>query len=191
VRAMAALALLALALGVVAPSMRDSFHLTPARIEAVVARLRALGVDEDWAAVQRYIRDHSEPGEPVMAPAAQSPRVFALRPSTMRMKMQSFTYWSRSYAFAFDAWRREIGGPLQTADTREALVLARRSGARWLVLDERTTPVAAGDPAPAFRAGPYRAFPVPAASPAAGRAFPRGNPLNSLSLWVRWPIGAV
>jgi hypothetical protein len=170
----------ALAVGVAVlcwPAVRVSFHLQPARVGAHLARLWALGVDEDWAVVQRHIRDHSQPGDAVMAPPALSPRVFAQRPSTMRMKMQSFTYLSRPYAFAFDAWRREIGIPLQTADAAEALALAGRAEARWLVLDDRDTPVSPGDPGADFRSGPYRAFALPAPA-AATRAIPArsGNP---------------
>lgn len=148
------------------PSIRESFHLRPERIGPHLVALSTLGVDEDWASVQRYIREHSEPGEAVMAPPALSPRVFAQRPSTMRLKMQSFTYVSRPYAFRFDAWQRDIGIPLLRADTREALDLARRAAARWLVLDDRETPVSARDPRPDTRSGPYRAYSIPAASKA-------------------------
>jgi len=159
-RAAAALASIAAVLALAAPSIRQSFHLRPAHVADVIGRLAARGVDEDWARVQRFIRDHSAPGDAVMAPPALSPRVFALRPSTLRMKMQSFTYWSREYAVAFDDWRREIGIPLRTADAPRALELARRSGARWLVLDGRAVPTGPNDPPPAFAAGPYRAYPV-------------------------------
>ena len=48
------------------------------------------------------------------------------------------------------------------ADVRESLALARRSGARWLVLDDLEKPPAAGDPPPDHRVGRFRAFRVPA-----------------------------
>jgi len=157
------------------PTIRESFHLRPDRIGPRLDRLASLGVDEDWASVQRYIRGHSRPGDAVMAPPALSPRVFAQRPSTMRLKMQSFTYVSRPYALAFDAWQREIGIRLLTADTRESLVLARRAGARWLVLDDRHTPASADDPRSEFRAGRYRAYELPAA-PGESSALPARSP---------------
>jgi hypothetical protein len=161
------------------PTIRSSFHLQPARVAPHLARLRALGVDEDWASAQRYIRRHSQRGDVVMAPPALSPRVFAERPSTLRMKMQSFTYISRPYAFAFDAWRRDVGIPLQTADTHEALALARRGVARWLVLDDRDTPALPRDPRPDFRAGPYRAFALSAQPPPPA---PDASPMRSPNL---------
>lgn len=55
---------------------------------------------------------------------------------------------------------------MQSADTAEAISLARRVGARWLVLDDRETPVAPDEPRPTVRAGPYRAYRL---APANGR----------------------
>jgi hypothetical protein len=152
------------------PAVVASFNLAPERVGTRVAKLRSLGLDDDWVTVQRHIRRHSRVGEPVMAPPALSPRVFAQRPSTLRLKMQSFTHVSRAYAFEFMDWRRDVGIPMRTAGAAEAIEIARRAGARWLVLDERDTPSEPGDPAPDFRAGPYRAFSLaPAAPPRADR----------------------
>jgi hypothetical protein len=163
------------------PALVAGFHFAPERLAPRLALLRSLGVDEDWAAVQQYIREHSQPGDAVMAPAALSPRVFARRPSTLRTKMQSFTHVSRDFAFEFVEWQRDVGLPMQRADTGEALAIARRTPARWLVLDDRATPAAASDPPPGFRAGPYRAYPLAAApppAPAGGSAAP-ANPVDS------------
>jgi hypothetical protein len=139
-------------------------------LERRIARLRSLGLDDDWVAVQAHIRLHSQVGDVVMPPMALSPRLFAQRPSTLTWKMKSFTHLSRPYAFEYMAWHHEVGIPMETAGTAEAIEIARRSGARWLVLDDRETPPASGDPAPDFRAGSYRAFALePAESPLRAR----------------------
>ncbi|GAG43174.1 unnamed protein product [marine sediment metagenome] len=55
------------------------------------------------------------------------------------------------------------------------------------MLDDRNTPAAPGDPAPDFRAGPYRAFslepaePVSWARPRADRGPKLADPLDSIS----------
>jgi hypothetical protein len=167
-RAALAAALVVAVIAISWPTIVASFNLTPERVSSRIAKLRSLGLDDDWVAVQRHIRRHSRVGEPVMAPPALSPRVFAQRPSTLRLKMQSFTHVSREYAFEFMAWRRDVGIPMQTATTAEAIAIARRTAARWLVLDDRETPPAPGDPAPDFRAGRYRAFLLAPAEPARG-----------------------
>jgi hypothetical protein len=82
--------------------------------------------------------------------------------------MQSFTHVSREFAFEFMEWRRNVGIPMETADTAEAIEIARGTRASWLVLDERDTPSAPGDPEPDFRAGSYRAFSLSPAGAAAG-----------------------
>jgi hypothetical protein len=153
------------------PSVVNSFHLSPDRLERRIARLRSLGLDGDWVAVQNHIRRHSRVGDFVMPPMALSPRLFAQRPSTLTWKMKSFTHLSRPYAFEYMAWRREVGIPMQTAGTAEAIEIARLTGARWLVLDDRDTPPEPGDAAPDFRAGPYRAFSLEPTEPAS-RALP-------------------
>jgi len=140
------------------PILVASFHFAPERLAPRLALLRSLGVDEDWAAVQKHIRLNSQRGEAVIAPAALSPRVFARRPSTLRTKMQSFTHLSRSFAFEYMAWRRDVGLPMERADTAEAIAIARGTPARWLVLDDRATAVAPRDPQPEFRVGHYRAY---------------------------------
>jgi hypothetical protein len=168
-RAALAAALVAAILAISWPTVVDSFNLAPERVGSRIARLRSLGLDDDWVAVQRHIRRNSRVGEAIMAPPALSPRVFALRPSALRLKMQSFTHVSREFAFEFTEWRREVGIPMRTAGTAEAIAIARSEGARWLVLDERDTPAAPGDPAPDFQAGRYRAFALSPASAEAGR----------------------
>jgi hypothetical protein len=175
-RAALAVALVGATLAITWPTALDSFHLSPERVAGRIAKLRALGLDDDWVAVQTYIRQHSEVGDVVMAPPALSPRVFARRPSALRLKMQSFTHVSRPFAFAFMDWRREVGIPMQTAGTAEAIEIARRTGARWLVLDDGDTPPEPGDPAPDFRAGPYRAFSLEPAEPPPARDGSAGNP---------------
>jgi len=167
-RAAIAGALVCATLAVTWPSIVTSFHLSPGQLSGRIARLRQLGLDGDWVAVQTHIRLHSRVGDVVMPPMALSPRVIAQRPSTLTWKMQSFTHLSRSYAFDYMAWRRDVGLPMQTASTAEAIAIARRAGASWLVLDERDTPTQPGDPAPDFRAGPYRAFSLEPAQPAPG-----------------------
>jgi hypothetical protein len=147
------------------PSVVSSFHLSPDRLGGRIARLRSLGLDGDWVAVQTHIRLHSRVGDFVMPPMARSPRLFAQRPSTLTWKMKSFTHISRPYAFEYMAWRRDVGIPMQTAGAAEAIEIARRTGARWLVLDDRDTPAEPGDPPPDFRAGPYRAFSLEPAGP--------------------------
>jgi hypothetical protein len=177
-RASLAAALVCGTLAITWPSVTSSFHLRPDRLGARIARLRSLGLDRDWVAVQDYIRLHSQIGDVVMPPMARSPRLFAQRPSTLTWKMKSFTHVSRPYAFAYMDWRRDVGLPMQTAGTAEAIEIARRTGARWLVLDDRETPAAPGDPAPDFRAGPYRAFSLAPAEPVS-RAGPRPEPRRS------------
>ncbi|MBW2666570.1 MAG: hypothetical protein JRE13_09805, partial [Deltaproteobacteria bacterium] len=127
--------------------------------------LRRLGSDADWVAVQHFIRDHSEVGDVVMPPMALSPRLVAQRPSTLTWKMQSFTHLSRPYAFTYWDWRNEVGLPFEHATTEESIALARRSGASWLVLDDREKPPAKGDPPPDHRVGPFRAYHI---APSAG-----------------------
>jgi hypothetical protein len=152
-----------------------------------IARLRSLGLDGDWVAVQTHIRLHSRVGDLVMPPMARSPRLFAQRPSTLTWKMKSFTHLSRPYAFEYMAWRRDVGIPMQTAGAAEAIEIARRAGVRWLVLEERDTPTEPGDPTPDFRAGPYRAFslgpaePVSRVRPRAERGPKLADPLESIS----------
>ncbi|MFQ5415500.1 MAG: hypothetical protein ACE5FL_00480, partial [Myxococcota bacterium] len=174
-RALAALAVVG-TLASIWPSLAGSFHFGPERLTGRWARLRALGLDEDWVAVQEHIRRHSRIGDVVMAPPALSPRVFALRPSALRVKMQSFTHVSRPFAFAFIDWRDRVDAPMQSAGTAEAVAIARGAGADWLVLDDRDKPTRPGDPAPTHRAGPYRAFELsPArAAPALGRRSAEG-----------------
>lgn len=165
-RAFATLALIAAVLGSTWPHALSSFQLRPARVQPRLARLGTLGLDPDWVTLQEYIRLHSEVGDVVMPPMPLSPRLFAQRPSTLTWKMQSFTHVSRAFAFEFMEWRRAVGVPMQSADTAEAISLARRVGARWLVLDDRETPVAPDEPRPTVRAGPYRAYRL---APANGR----------------------
>jgi hypothetical protein len=186
-RASIAAALVCGTLAITWPSVISSFHLSPDRLGTRVDRLRSLGLDVDWVTVQNHIRLHSRVGDFVMPPMARSPRLFAQRPSTLTWKMQSFTHISRPYAFEYMAWRRDVGIPMQTAGTAEAIEIARRAGARWLVLDDRDTPAAPDDPAPDFRAGPYRAFslepaePVSRARPRADRGPKPADPLESVS----------
>ena len=142
-----------------------SFQLAPERVRARLERLRRLGSDADWVAVQHYVRDHSEVGDVVMPPMALSPRLVAQRPSTLTWKMQSFTYLSRPYAFEYRQWRQQVGLPFERATTVESIALARRSGASWLVLDDREKPPARGDPPPDHRVGRFRAYRI---APGAG-----------------------
>jgi hypothetical protein len=165
-RASIAAALVCGTVAITWPAVEGSFHLSPERLGSRIAQLRSLGLDRDWVAVQTHIRLHSRVGDLVMPPMARSPRLFAQRPSTLTWKMKSFTHLSRSFAFEYMAWRRDVGIPMQTAGAAEAIEIARRSGARWLVLDDRDTPVEPGDPTPDFRAGPYRAFSLEPAEPA-------------------------
>ena len=167
------------------PSVVGSFHLTPDRLGGRIARLRSLGLDGDWVAVQTHIRLHSRVGDFVMPPMALSPRLFAQRPSTLTWKMKSFTHVSRPYAFEYMAWRRDVGIPMQTAGAAEAIEIARRTGVRWLVLDDRDRPAEPGDPAPDFRAGPYRAFSLEPAEPVS-RARPRAEPESARPRYDTW-----
>jgi len=170
-RAALAAAIVGAAAVTLASGLATSFQWSPERIGSRVALVRASGVDEAWAALQTYIREQSDPGDVVMAPPPLSPRVFARRPSAMRLKMQSFTHVSREFAFAFADWQRETGAALPDADTRGAIAIAAGVGADWLVLDDRLTPPAAGDPAPRARSGPYRAYRIVAG----GRSEVRGR----------------
>jgi len=145
-------------LATTASAVVGSFQLTPERVRAHLDRLSRLGSDPDWVAVQHYVRDHSDVGDVVMPPMALSPRLFAQRPSTLTWKMQSFTHLSRPFAFEFWDWRQQVGLPFERATTTEVMRLARQSGARWLVLDDREKPPAAGDPRPDHRVGPFRAY---------------------------------
>jgi hypothetical protein len=178
-RAAIAAALVCGTMAITWPSIVRSFHLSPDRLDARIARLRSLGLDGDWVAVQTHIRLHSQVGDFVMPPMALSPRLFAQRPSTLTWKMKSFTHVSRRYAFEYMAWRRDVGIPMQTASAAEAGEIARRAGARWLVLDDRETPAEAGDSAPDFRSGPYRAFSLEPeeSSPGGGPTTDRGPEL--------------
>ena len=135
-----------------------SFQFAPERVRTHLERLGRLGSDADWVAVQHYIRDHSQVGDVVMPPMALSPRLVAQRPSTLTWKMRSFTHLSRPYAFEYWNWRQQVGLPFERATTEESIALARRSGASWLVLDDREKPPAAGDPRPDHRVGPFRAY---------------------------------
>jgi len=165
-RALAGAALVGAVLVATWPHALASFQLRPARLEPRLARLGTLGLDPDWVALQGYIREHSQVGERVMPPMPLSPRVFAQRPSTLTWKLQSFTHVSRAFAFEFRDWQRDVGAPLAQADTAQALALARREGARWLVLDDRETPTGPSDPRPAVQSGPYRAYRLgPASGP--------------------------
>ncbi len=137
-----------------------SFQLKPERVRTHLERLRRLGSDADWVAIQHYIRDHSQVGDVVMPPMALSPRLVAQRPSTLTWKMQSFTHLSRPYAFAYWDWRQEVGLPFERATTEESIALAQRSGASWLVLDDREKPPAQADPPPDHRVGPFRAYQI-------------------------------
>jgi hypothetical protein len=186
-RASIAAVLVCGAMAITWPSVVSSFHLSPDRLDGRIARLRSLGLDGDWVAVQTHIRLHSRVGDFVMPPMALSPRLFAQRPSTLTWKMKSFTHVSRRYAFEYMAWRRDVGIPMQTASATQAIEIARRTGARWLVLDDRDTPAEPGDPTPDFRAGPYRAFslepaePDSGARPGADRGPKLADPLESIS----------
>jgi hypothetical protein len=137
-----------------------SFQLKPERVRTHFERLRRLGSDADWVAIQLYVREHSQVGDVVMPPMALSPRLVAQRPSTLTWKMQSFTHLSRPYAFAYWDWRQEVGLPFERATTEESIALAQRSGASWLVLDDREKPPAQADPPPDHRVGPFRAYQI-------------------------------
>jgi hypothetical protein len=137
-----------------------AFQLHPERVRVRVAQLARLGMDADWVAMQHFVREHSEVGDVVMPPMALSPRLVAQRPSTLTWKMQSFTHLSRPYAFEYRDWHRRVGQPFEHAGADAAIAIARRSGARWLVLDDREKPPAAGDPPPDHRVGRFRAYRV-------------------------------
>jgi hypothetical protein len=160
VRSLLAVVVVAGVLAATSGVVAGSFHLAPERVRTHLERLGRLGSDADWVAVQHYVRDRSEVGDVVMPPMALSPRLVAQRPSTLTWKMQSFTHLSRPFAFEFWEWRQAVGLPFERATAQEVIALARRSGASWLVLDDREKAPAPGDLRPEHLVGPFRAYKI-------------------------------
>ena len=115
-----------------------------------------------------------------MPPLLLSARFFSERPSTLTLKMRTYTYLSREFAREFVAWRDRVAVPMhptlaamaagaklsqsidgaRSAPYDEAVRLARGEGAEWLILDEVYTSERDGDAAPLFQRGRYRVYRV-------------------------------
>lgn len=96
-----------------------------------VARLRS----SDWFAVQRWAREHSQPGDLFLTPPdTEGFRIYAERPVVGEWKDGAAALWDAAFAVHWLDWYQRVGGRLDD-DAREPIYARLARG--WYALGQR------------------------------------------------------